>query len=567
MSKKKIYFADFETTKQNEQGETRVYLWAIVSGEEEHTGNSIKGCIDFMLNNTGIYYFHNLKFDFAFILDWLIKHDIIPEILEKNGLIYSAKFEGVELRDSLNFMHMTLREVGENYCKIHKKTSIDYDTPFDHEATEEEKAYCVNDCRVLEEGLNNYMSAMHDVLTESGAVNTAKNIGKRLTNAGIAYSAFKEISNLDKVSVKTKPAEYRELRHAYWGGYVYSKPNDITFDVHMLDCNSMYPSVYAEEPMPVGKGVRCGSFKELKKFNFYIVHVAFGFDLKPGYVPIIGKGYKFMGKTEYQTSSNGETVEFTYCNIDLDLIFRFYDIYNFRFIWGVGYETIPNLFKRYAEIFSDIKARKKGVKRAAAKVMLNSPYGKTAKNGETDIKNYFVDDESNTVKSEVIATKIDEDGFEYLPIAIAITAYSRRKLLTTAEKIGFYRVQYMDTDSIKYTGDTPVGIDIHPTRLGAWKDEGTALMFKTIAPKKYITYMPVTKEILGKKVTSNGISVTCAGFSKAALAESVGHGYFCDEKTAVKYMLKFDSGLKMPCLQSKRVSGGRVLLPVEKEIT
>ena len=567
MKRKGAYFADFETTMLNDNGQTRVYLWAIVRDKEEYHGNDISSCIDLMIRKKGVYYFHNLKFDFAFILDYLLNKGIAPEILEKNGTIYSAKFEGVELRDSLNYMHMTLREVGENYCNIYKKTSIDYDTPYEHEATEEEITYCVNDCRVLEEGLNNYINAMTEVLNESGAVNTAKNIGRRLTNAGIAYSAFKELSGLEKISVKTKPEEYSELKHAYWGGYVYSAPRDITFEVHMLDCNSMYPSVYASEPMPVGKGKRCTKFSTLKKYKFYIAHVAFAFELKDGYIPIIGKGYKFLGKTEYQRSSGGEIVEFTYCNIDLEMIFRYYDIYNFTFLWGVGYETVPELFRKYADVFADIKARETGVKRAAAKVMLNSPYGKTAKNGETDIKNYFIDKETKTVKSEVVAHKVEEDGFEYLPIAIAITAYSRRKLLTTAEKIGFERVQYMDTDSIKYTGTTPEGIDIHPSRLGAWKDEGTALMFKTIAPKKYIVYMPETKEVFGKKITSNGISVTCAGFSKAALAESVGHGYFCNEKTAVKYMLKFDSGLTMPCLQSKRVSGGRVLLPVEKEIT
>ena len=35
---------------------------------------------------------------------------------------------------------------------------------------------------------------------------------------------------------------------------------------------------------------------------------------------------------------------------------------------------------------------------------------------------------------------------------------------------------------------------------------------------------------------------------------------------AIQYINRFDSGLKLNCLQTKKVKGGRALLPVEKEM-
>ena len=209
------------------------------------------------------------------------------------------------------------------------------------------------------------------------------------------------------------------------------------------------------------------------------------------------------------------------------------------------------MFKDYCDVFIAIKNASKGVKRNVAKIMLNSPYGKTAMNGLNEIKSYYIN-EDDIVTGEVTGWEIDDDAYQYLPIAIAITASARNYLLRTADSIGFDRVQYMDTDSIKYIAcDVPIQFDDH--LLGAWKDEGLVKYFKTIAPKKYIYYDGV-------------MHCKCAGFNRSIIEQELKDGQEVSEHEALEIMRRFAPGLAMDCLQSKKVSGGRALLNVKKEI-
>ena len=111
---KKVYFADTETTQPNKDYGVRVYLWAIVGNGEVYTGESVDSLIRKMKKLKGIFYFHNLKFDFSYIHYYLLQNDIKCNILEKNGVIYSAKFFDVELRDSMNFLQSNYFETLKN---------------------------------------------------------------------------------------------------------------------------------------------------------------------------------------------------------------------------------------------------------------------------------------------------------------------------------------------------------------------------------------------------------------------------------------------------------------------
>lgn len=559
---RKVYFADFETTQPDKGNIVEVYLWAIVSGKQTKTGTSIKTFIEWCMKKKQkcILYFHNLKFDFSYIQYFLIKNEIPYKVLEKKGQIYSVTFFQIELRDSLNFMPMSLREVGENFCNTFKKTSIDYNVQRGHVATHEEIEYCINDCRVLEEGLNNYLNTLEDVLTTAGAYNSADKVRRKLTNAGVAFEAFKELSNFDHLCPKTTQSEYNLFRSAYKGGFVYSNPKGIVSDVNMIDCNSMYPAMYSTIEMPFGKSFVCQGFEELKRFKFYIIKILIKYELKAGKIPIIGGGVGKYGNTTYKSSSGGEFEELVVCNTDFELIKDFYDI-EFSLLWGVGWQTKPYFFKEYADTFIAVKNANKGLKRAVAKVLLNSPYGKTAMNGLQEIKDYFIDEKLKCVKSRVTGYEIDDNVYQYLPIAIAITAGARQYLLRTAEKIGFENVYYMDTDSIKFK-NVKTDIKCDPDKLGAWKNEGHCELFKTIAPKKYV-YWGITDE---NGHFDNSIHFTCAGFNKAVLSAEMYHCQDVSKELAIELMNKFEKGLELNCLQSKLVEGGRALVCVKKQI-
>lgn len=548
--KKNIVFADFETTQPDENGIVEVYLWCLISGKRKYSGRTISEFYDFTKTRKDICYFHNLKFDFSYLQYFLIKNGIKYDILEKKGVIYSVKYGGFEIRDTLNFLPMTLKEIGENYCTRYKKTSIEHINQRGHIATSEEIEYCFNDCLVLQEGFNNYMSALTEVLDMAGCEKTIKRLGRKMTNAGIAFNAFKELSLYEEMCPKTTQEEFKLFRKAYKGGYVYSAPRGIKKNIRMIDANSMYPYIYANEPMPVGKPHPC-DYKD-PRYDFFILKIMCNYSIKAGYIPIIGGGVGKWGGTEYRTHSDTPIDELVVCSIDLDLIEEFYDI-DYAVLWCYGFKTKPQFFKKYADTFINFKNQFKGVKRAVCKVLLNSPYGKTAMNGFNEIKNYYIDEITNTIKSECVGYEVDDTAYQYLPMAIAITAGARRLLLNTAKEIGFDKVQYMDTDSIKFE-DCEVPFDFDPDTLGAWKDEGLAELFKTIAPKKYATWC------------EGELNLTCAGFNKSVLTEQMKHGAKCTKDEALQVMTMFDTGLTLDCLQSKIVVGGRALLNVKKEI-
>lgn len=571
----KIAFADFETTKINEHGEVRVYLWAYVKGSFKKYGYDIESFINFVYKRNEVIFFHNLKFDFSYIQFFCLKNNIPIKILEKKGTIYNAKMGKAQFRDTLNlFPNMTLQDIGENYCSRYKKTSIDYDVDYNHKANLTEIEYCINDCLVLQEGYNNFIANMRNILEENRAFKAAEKADKKMTVAGIAFEAFKELSDFDILCPKTTLGEFNAFVKAYKGGYVFSKNLGILSNVKMLDCNSMYPYIYSTIPMPIGSPIKCKSLYEAQKYKFYIVDLMIKFELKDGYIPIIGGGIGKYGGTEYLSSSNGEWMNVTVCNYDFDLICEFYNC-DYIVNWACGFESKTGMFKDYCDIFISEKKKSKGVRRLLAKVLLNSPYGKTAMNGLNEVKDYFIKEQFDenlncfvqTVAGELIGYTLNEEIFQYIPIAIAITAGARHHLLKTAQHIGFWRVIYMDTDSIKFFGDIPDDLWIDPDELGAWKCEGQPVLFKTIAPKKYVYADKCF--ICSENGIEKGYTLhyTCAGISKKILGEKMMHNRSCCQNEGKFYINAFDSGLSLECLQSKKVTGGRALLPISKEIS
>ena len=59
----------------------------------------------------------------------------------------------------------------------------------------------------------------------------------------------------------------------------------------------------------------------------------------------------------------------------------------------------------------------------------------------------------------------------YTPLGIFVTSWARDYTVRTAQK-NYDRFLYADTDSLHVLGREPlVDVDVHPTRLGAWKHE------------------------------------------------------------------------------------------------
>lgn len=106
--------------------------------------------------------------------------------------------------------------------------------------------------------------------------------------------------------------------------------------------------------------------------------------------------------------------------------------------------------------------------------------------------------EGNKVRRFFLATKEEKDGFgfNYCPVACAITSYAKITLIKKIYEIGVDNVLYYDTDSI--TSKVPFPDDcIHPSKIGFWKIEAILSEFIVFASKSY--WMRYKERIKGQQ--------------------------------------------------------------------
>lgn len=565
MGKRKVRpfaFADTESTIYEENKGTRVYLWVVIDSQDnKYIGYDVNTLIDYIIKSEEVIFFHNLKHDFSFIHYQCLKRGIPCKILYRKGTYYSVKIGKGELRDTFNFIPLSLEEIGDTFGTRNRKGRLAvYEKPYEYEPTQEDIDYCMLDVMTLKESFTAYLSEMSALLLEHDFIKAEAKLRTSLTISSVAYTAFTEKNLFSKLCPKTSMSEYQMLRPAYQGGFVYSRESGIERNVLMLDENSMYPDKYRNQPMPVGRMISCETLDEALKANFSVIKVSIRYDLKKGFIPIIGNTGFIFSNANYKASSDGDYEELTTTNLDLKLIIDFYEC-DIIFLWAVKWETVNNLYSDYTDLFMSVKAKSKGVRRFIAKQMLNRPYGKLAIDGFSQLYDWHIDDIKKVVTSEVTGYEVSDNTYQYLPQAIAITAYARDDLLRTAMKIGFNKIYYMDTDSIKCSTSADLsGIRIDERALGAWKVEGRAELFKTIAPKRYMYFED------GRPGFAN------AGFNSKDFGAWV-YSQISDKETkkaneeeALAILRAFDHNFKLEVKHSKLVKGGRVIVKEVKKI-
>jgi len=157
---------------------------------------------------------------------------------------------------------------------------------------------------------------------------------------------------------------------------------------------------------------------------------------------------------------------------------------------GLKFRGTTGMFKSFIDYWMHIKETETGAKRQLAKLQLNSLYGRFALNPKTCQKIPYLD-EDNVVRYTYQKDENDEIVYEYrdpvyTAMGVWITSYAREKTIRSAQAV-YDRFVYADTDSlhlIRY--DQPEGLDVHPTRLGAWKDEGSFVDSKYLRSKTYL---------------------------------------------------------------------------------
>ena len=176
------FTADFETT--TDVNDCRVWAYSICNiGDYNkfYYGNSIDGCFDFIMENPKNlkFWFHNLKFDGQFILNYLFSHgftwiedkkdkanNTFTTLITDTGQYYSIvvyfkvkghKTHKVEFFDSLKiFPNFSVERLAGSFGLPIRKLKIDYKEKrkVGHELTKEEIDYIRNDVEITARALN-----------------------------------------------------------------------------------------------------------------------------------------------------------------------------------------------------------------------------------------------------------------------------------------------------------------------------------------------------------------------------------------------------------------------------
>ena len=360
-----IFSCDFETTVYNGQTFTEVWASACVQlySDDVKIFHSIDEQFDYFksLKTNIIAYYHNLKFDGSFWLDFLINKAKLTQsaygsiedntfcwkdkkYMQNNEFKYSISDMGqwysitiktgnhfIEIRDSLKLLPFSVKEIGKSFGTSNQKLEMEYNG-FRYagcEISNEEKRYIANDVLVVKEGLEIMYNENHTKITiGSCCMSEYKNIIQHSLKVDTDYEEmFPELHTLeiDKNLYGSETVD-SYIRHSYKGGWCYvvkEKTNKLFYNGITADVNSLYPSVMHSESgslYPIG-------FPHFWKGNyipddallcdrFYFIRIRTRFYLKDGYLPFL----QIKGSWLYKPNECLETSDI----LDTDGIYKPY---------------------------------------------------------------------------------------------------------------------------------------------------------------------------------------------------------------------------------------------------
>lgn len=470
--------ADFETT--TDPLDTRVWSWGMDTLKRNNWvyGIDIKSFMDHISKFKSIIYFHNLKFDATFMMDWLLKNGYthstqrnlksgqFSTLISDMGFMYSMKVswlrgQTTEFRDSLKkFPNMSVQRIAKTFKLPISKGDIDYhsERPVGYQPTPEEWDYVKRDVHIICHALEaTFDAGMTKLTVGSDALSDYKAITGK-ANYGLLFPVFGQ--HMDT-----------EIRRAYRGGFTYADPRfsgRVIGGGVVLDVNSLYPYVMYDRLIPYGTpNYSFGRVEATPARPLTIFSVTFTAKLKHGHIPCIQiKGNSQFSATEYLTEIK-EPTELMVTNVDWDLYQEHYDINILHYGGGWSFMATKGMFADYIDKWSKVKAESTGGKRELAKLNLNSLYGKFASRTQILSKVPHLEDDRVKYHSGVEDTKSPV----YTPAGVFITSWAR-DLTIRAAQTNYDVFAYADTDSLHLlTPEPPANIHIHPTDLGAWKRE------------------------------------------------------------------------------------------------
>ena len=618
-----IYACDFETTVFEGQEFTEVWLAGICSldGSRKCVVQSIDSFFNliFSLPSRSVLYFHNLKFDGSFIIDWLERMNFIKALFKISGSFgndgYRFKKSGDLLskeyttyissrgtwyeicikkgrnvyfiRDSYKLLPFPLSKITEDFDVEHKKLTMEYTGYRESNGIvkSEEMEYFEHDLLGLAECLK--------IMFDRGF--TYPTIGSCCFHYFLElygkYAFGKDFPNVYDIALPQDYFSYEGwksvgdyIMKSYWGGFVLVDPEyqeKVVKGGKTIDATSLYASVMHSKSgvrwpmgMPIwGKGY----YKDAKNYPGKYIFQRFTcqFRIKHGKLPFIKiKNTYLYDSTKCQTTSDlhwqnytiENRVELTLSMSELNLFMDHYEVYDIEWLDYVMFHTCYGIFDRYIDHWLNLKNHSKNkVERTIAKSMLVNLYGKFCTKPDSSFKIPYMDEEEDKI---FFKEQIARDTYPgYIPMGSAIVCEARIWHIRNCQKLKDEgRFIYSDTDSIHFLGDIPDTIPISENELGTYKLEAEWDRGWFQHPKRYIEEVKDDQGIYH-------FSVTCAGLpdrGKNLLRCSLGDydvkklGKLTDiEKEFVSKKRKledFTRGICIPGkLKLKRMKGGVVL--------
>lgn len=567
---------DFETRAGDsaiEEKKTWVWAWGMVplkAPNEFHHGSTMGSFMEWLLSlkRKSIVYFHNLKFDGSFIIDWLLKNGWeykkdskelrggeFSILMSDMGILYNITIglkcgsrTKVEIRDSMKKLPFSVKKIAKDFKTSRQKTSIDYvlDRPEGYIMAEHELEYLHNDVAIVAEVLAR--------LYEDNMV--------AMTIGSDCLVKFKEMFGKDKFDAyfpQLGELEDYYGRRAYRGGWCYGAPDYlglIQYNGGTWDVNSLYPSMMHSNEYKLADGTVCsnlypvgegeyfvGEPKKTLERPLYIVRFDAMFHVKQNHLPTVQiKNSSRFKENEYITKTD-EIVELFMTNVDFELFIKHYDVSYLDIKDGYSYRGRAGLFDKYINVFMKDKIEGEGAVKQEAKLFLNNLYGKFAQKIQGANKHPYLD--GDKVRYEIEAG--EDRKPVYIPVGAFTTAYARRFTITAAQE-NFHIFRYADTDSIHCIGQ-PKGIVEHDYNLSCWKYECAWDQALFVRQKTY-----------AERVDGEW-DIKCAGMNQ-------------DSKDVLMERLKrepitiFKKGLivKGKKLRQATVDGGIILIPTDFEI-
>lgn len=517
-----IFVADFETTTSlNFKDFSKVYLSGFQPlGKFDEKIPLFYNLHDFidglcsLQNEVLTVYFHNGScFDIQFILNYVIKDLNYSNAFTRNlknkqfflfedeKRIYELSFfykgKLLTFRDSLLLIGGSIKSWGDVFGM--PKLELEYDTTFNPNNIYDDKVldYFKRDITILNRALFGFFQYYQNL--------------KPLSISGQMYRRFENV--IKKYSLELPIVDFYKFQRYYFGGMVTFKTQFQNQFIHkknsifVYDINSSYPSVQAQD-LPYTypykkppKGKYC---------CFYKIWIEKADIKNENWPPILRKsdGCQKDNSTDYVKHQ----IKFYLYVVDCEWqwIQKFYHL-TYK-IEETTYFGLHPIFKYFIdELYQhrlELKRQKNRPAELYVKTGLNSCYGRFAmkpnlpktiylnKNEKMKllpkmVKKYDIlkrNQNSNIGDKECFLYRplyktIEHCKCAYIPIACYITAKARCKLLEAIWN-NIDNFLYCDTDSVFLTSEAK-GLELHPTKLGAWKCEAIGDSICYLQAKQY----------------------------------------------------------------------------------